>query len=331
MPELRRDPIIGRWVIISNERGKRPTDFRKEEEAKSDKGCPFCPGNEKMTPPEILAYGEPGRSRDSRNWWVRVIPNKYPALAIEGALNRQGDGMYDKMNGLGAHEVIIESPDHFNEITGMTDKQVEDILWVYRDRITDLKRDIRFEYILIFKNHGSSAGATLAHPHSQLIATPIVPKRVREEVNGAKNYFEYKERCGFCDIIRQEMTTGQRVIAENDGFIALSPFASRFPFEVWLLPKNHDSDYSNIQKHEAVNLAQMMKNVMGKINRVLDNPPYNYLIHTAPLKEPHLPHYHWHIEIIPKLTKVAGFEWGTGFYINPVAPEEAAKFLREAE
>lgn len=331
MPELRRDPIIGRWVIISNERGKRPTDFGKEEISKTDKGCPFCPGNEKMTPPEILAYGAPGRPRDSRDWQVRVIPNKYPALAIEGSINRQGDGMYDKMNGLGAHEVIIESPDHFNGIADMSDKQVEDILWSYRERMMDLKRDVRFEYILIFKNHGSPAGATLAHPHSQLIATPIVPKRVREEVNGAKNYYEYKERCGFCDIIRQEMKTGERVVAENDSFIALAPFASRFPFEVWVLPKVHDSEYESIQRQDTANLARLMKNVMGKIGRVLGSPPYNYLIHAAPLKEPRLPHYHWHIEIIPKLTKVAGFEWGTGFYINPVAPEEAAKFLRESE
>jgi UDPglucose--hexose-1-phosphate uridylyltransferase len=195
----------------------------------------------------------------------------------------------------------------------------------------DLKRDIRLEYILIFKNHGASAGASLAHPHSQLIATPIVPKRVREEVNGAKNYFEYKERCVFCDIIKQEISSGQRIVAENDGFVALCPFASRFPFEVWILPKTHSSNFEDIQKHEAINLALMMKDILGKLNRVLDAPAYNYLIHSAPLKEPHLPHFHWHIEIMPKLTRVAGFEWGSGFYINPIAPEEAAKFLRESD
>jgi UDPglucose--hexose-1-phosphate uridylyltransferase len=331
MPELRRDPIIGRWVIIATERSKRPSDFSREIENRSDKGCPFCIGNERMTPPEILAYGEPGRLKDSAGWWLRVVPNKYPALAIEGSLNRQGEGMYDKMNGLGAHEVIIETPEHNKDIPDMTDKQVEDVIWAYRDRIMDLKRDSRFEYILIFRNHGSAAGATLSHPHSQLIATPIVPKRVREEVNGAKNYYEYKERCGFCDIIKQELSTGQRVVAENDGFIAVCPFASRFPFEVWVLPKVHDSDFEDIQKYEAVNLASMMRNILGKLDRVLDNPSYNYLIHNAPLKESHLMHYHWHIEIMPKLTKVAGFEWGSGFYINPVSPEEAAKFLRESD
>ncbi len=331
MPELRRDPIIGRWVIISTERGRRPTDFRSEPETHGDKGCPFCPGNEKMTPGEIIAYGEPGRGRNTQAWTLRVVPNKYPALEVEGVLNRQGEGMYDKMNGIGAHEVIIETPDHNKEIPDLTDQEYEDVIWAYRDRIIDLKRDFRFEYILIFKNRGMAAGATLSHPHSQLIATPIVPKRVREEVNGAKNYYDYKERCGYCDIIKQELAVGSRVVAENDGFIALCPFASRFPFEMWVLPKTHDSEFINIQRHEAANLASLMKNVINKMNIVLDKPPYNYLLHMAPLKEPQLPHYHWHIEIIPKLTKVAGFEWGTGFYINPVVPEEAAKYLREAE
>ncbi|MCX5778918.1 MAG: galactose-1-phosphate uridylyltransferase [Elusimicrobia bacterium] len=331
MPELRRDPITGRWIIISTDRGKRPSDFSRGVENTAGNKCPFCLGNEAMTPSEIVGYGDSGRSRNAANWRVRVIPNKFPALAIEGTLNRQGDGMYDRMNGLGAHEIIIESPHHDRDIFDLSDKDVENILWAYRDRILDLKKDIRLEYILIFKNHGSAAGATLAHPHSQLIATPVVPKRVREEVNGGKIYFDYKERCGFCDIIKQELSFGQRVVAENDDFVALCPFASRFPFEVWVLPKNHSSDFNEIEEHQVVNLAVMMKSVVGKLMRTLDNPSYNYLIHTAPLKESHLPHYHWHIEIIPKLTRVAGFEWGSGFYINPTAPEEAAQFLRDVE
>ena len=265
------------------------------------------------------------------DWWLRVVPNKFPALKIEGALNRQGEGMYDKMHGLGAHEVIIETPEHNKEIQDLPDKHVEDIIWAYRDRIMDLKKDIRLEYALIFKNRGAAAGATLSHSHSQLIATPIVPKRVREEVNGAKDYYEYKERCVFCDIVKQELSLNQRIVTENDDFIAITPFASRFPFELWLLPKSHDSDFEDIQKHEASNLAVMMKEVLRKLDSVLDKPPYNYVLHNSPLKESHLPHYHWHIEVIPKLANVAGFEWGSGFYINPTPPEEAAKFLRESE
>jgi len=331
MPELRRDPVIGRWVIISTERGKRPSDFPKEPENNVGKSCPFCVGNEKMTPPEIIAYREPGSPKDSPGWWVRVVPNKFPALAIEGDLGRTGDGMYDRMNGLGAHEVIIETTEHNKDIHEYSDKCMEDVIWAYRDRIMDLKKDPRFQYILIFKNKGSAAGASLSHPHSQLIATPIVPKRVAEEVKGAKNYYDYKERCVFCDIIKQEQATGKRIVAENEDFIAFCPFAARFPFEIWMLPKKHDSDFEDIQKHEVANLAQIMKTVFYKLNKVLSDPPYNYIIHNTAIQEVHLPHYHWHIEIMPKLTKVAGFEWGTGFYINPTPPEDAAKFLREVE
>lgn len=239
--------------------------------------------------------------------------------------------MYDKMHGLGAHEVIIEAPEHDKEFHLLEDKRGEDVIWAFRDRIMDLKKDPRFAYILVFKNRGAAAGASLSHPHAQLIATPVVPKRVQEEVKGAKNYYEYKERCVFCDMIKQELNTTSRVVAENDDFLAFAPFASRFPFETWVIPKVHDSDFEDIQKHETIHLSRMLKLILGKINKVLDNPPYNYILHNSPLRENRLPHYHWHIEIMPRLTKVAGFEWGTGFYINPTAPEEAARFLREVE
>jgi len=331
MPELRRDPVIGRWVIISTDRGKRPSDFGKEVETGVGKFCPFCPGNEDKTPPELLAYHEPGREKNAPGWWVRVVPNKFPALQIEGGLNRQGEGMYDKMNGVGAHEVIIESPDHAIDFPELAANRAQDVIWAFRDRIMDLKKDARFEYILIFKNKGAAAGASLSHPHSQMIATPVVPKHIRELVNGSKNYFEYKERCVFCDMIKQETSTGQRVIAENDDFVAFVPFAARFPFEVWILPKVHDSDFEDVQKHEVVNLSHMLQLVLKRLKNVLDNPPYNFILLNSPLRESKLAHFHWHLEIIPKLTKVAGFEWGSGFYINPTPPEEAAKFLREAD
>src|SRR5882672_4232864 len=331
MTELRRDPVIGRWVIISTERGKRPSDFGQELETGVGKFCPFCPGNEEKTPPEILAYHDSGREKNARGWWVRVIPNKFPALQIEGTLNRQGEGMYDKMNGVGAHEVVIETAEHAKDFPDLADKKAEDVVWAFRDRIMDLKKDPRFEYILVFKNKGAAAGASLTHPHSQLIATPVVPKHVRESVNGAKNYYEYKERCVFCDMIKQEITTGNRIVAENDDFVAFVPFAARFPFEVWVLPKVHDSDFEDVQKHEVVNLTRLLQQCLKRIRDVLDDPPYNFIILNSPLREAKLPHFHWHLEIMPKLTKVAGFEWGSGFYINPTPPEEAAKFLREAD
>lgn len=331
VPELRKDPILGRWVIISTERGKRPTDYTRETEPEMGKFCPFCPGNEDKTPPELLAYGQPERVKDKSGWWLRAVSNKFPALQIEGTLNRQGDGMYDKMNGIGAHEVLIETPEHKKEIPDLEDQRVEDIFWAYRDRIIDLRKDHRFEYILVFKNRGAAAGASLSHPHSQLIATPMVPIRVRQEMIGAKQYYDYKERCVFCDIIQQELSEDKRVVLENEHFVAVEPYAPRFPFETWILPKNHDSHFEDLQKIEAASLATIMKQILSKIRTVLDDPPYNYIIHNSPLKDSPLPYYHWHIEIIPKLYKVAGFEWGAGFYINPTPPEEAAQFLKDAD
>lgn len=330
MPELRRDPIIGRWVIISTERSKRPSEFSIAQDFPQGGACPFCPGFEDKTPPEILAYYNSGREKNKSGWWVRVIPNKFPALQIEGNLNRTGVGMYDKMNGFGAHEVIIESPQHDQQIHEMDPSKLEDVFWAYRDRIVDLKKDPRLEYVLVFKNHGSSAGASLSHPHSQLIAMPMVPIRLKQESAGAHNYFEYKERCIYCDIIRQEMADGARMVAQNKDFVVYAPFASRFPFELWLLPLRHSSDFHDIQKAEIANLAAIVREVFGKQTAVLDNPPFNFILHTAPLKTPNLPYYHWYIEVIPKLTKMAGFEQGTGFYINPTPPEDAAKLLRDA-
>lgn len=331
MPELRKDPITGRWVIIATDRAKRPSDFVREKvQIKGAGFCPFCYGNESKTPPEIQAYRPDGSAHDMPGWTLRVVPNKFPALGIEGTLNRQGEGLYDKMNGIGAHEVIIETPDHQATMATMPAQRVEEALWAYRDRILDLKKDRRFKYILIFKNHGEAAGASLEHTHSQLIALPVVPKRVLEEVDGAKAYYGYKERCVFCDILRQEERSGVRIIAENEDFIAVSPFAPRFPFEMWIVPKVHQSDFVESSKYEFERLAVILKDMLARLDRVLDYPAYNFVIHTSPVPESSNDYYHWHVEIMPKLTKLAGFEWGTGFYINPTPPEEAAKFLREA-
>ncbi len=330
MPELRKDPVIGRWVIISTERGKRPMDYRPNNfERIAGEICPFCPGNEGLTPPEVLSYRRDGSSPNAPGWDLRVVPNKFPALMIEGGLNRQGEGIFDKMNGVGAHEVIIETPKHDAAFSSLPEKDIENILWSFHDRVLDLKKDRRFKYILIFKNHGALAGATIDHPHSQLIALPIVPKQVREEIDGCKTYFSFKERCIYCDIIKQESDSGIRVIAENPSFLAISPYASRFPFETWILPKNHEAYFESSQKHEYENLARMMKDILVRMDLALGNPPYNLIIQTSPFHELVSDFYHWHIEIMPKLTNVAGFEWGTAFYINPTLPEEAAKFMRD--
>jgi UDPglucose--hexose-1-phosphate uridylyltransferase len=329
MPELRKDPIIGRWVIISTERGKRPSHFGQTEKRISPKACPFCPGNESATPNEIMAYRPDGSEANKPGWSLRVVSNKYPALIIEGELDREPKGIYDRMNGIGAHEVIIETPHHEHDLVDLPLQNIKDTLWAFRERYLDLQRDPRFKYILIFKNHGEAAGASVEHSHSQLIATPIIPKRVAEELIGAKKYLDYKERCIFCDIIRQEITDQERVIFENDSFIAFCPYASRFPFETWLMPKAHICHYVDIDFDMHTELASILKEILSRLKAGLANPAYNFILHTAPVGNEYREYYHWHIEIIPKLTKVAGFEWGTGFYINPTRPEDAAKFLRE--
>jgi UDPglucose--hexose-1-phosphate uridylyltransferase len=331
MSELRKDPVTSRWVVISTERRKRPTDFRIEPVAHaSDAGaCAFCEGHEHMTPRELLAHRN-GSAPNGPGWNLRVVPNQFPVLRVEGTLDRRGEGLFDKMNGIGAHEVIIESPKHDDSLATMDDGAVEQVLWAFRERVLDLKQDRRFRYIIIFKNHGAAAGASLDHSHSQLIALPIVPREVRDEVDGAKAHHAAKERCVFCDIVRQEMDEGRRVIAENADMVALAPYAPRFPFETWILPKRHQAMFEDAARHEYASLARLLGDILRRMNRALLMPPYNLLIHSAPLAEPAGEYFHWHVEIIPTLTKVAGFEWATGFYLNPTSPEEATQVLRDA-
>jgi UDPglucose--hexose-1-phosphate uridylyltransferase len=327
--ELRKDPVTGRWVIISTDRQKRPNDFRLEKSASTGREhCPFCPGREAMTPPEILSYRQNGGAPNTPDWDLRVVPNKYPALQVEGTIDREGEGIFDRMNGIGAHEVIIETPDHDRSLALMSEPELERVLWAYRERMVDLKQDHRLRYILVFKNHGAAAGATLEHPHSQLIALPIVPDFVREELEGARLHYQMKERCVYCDVVRQELGDGRRVIQENADIVALAPYAPRFAFETWLLPKRHGARYENAPRHEYESLARLLKSVLQRLDRALESPPFNLIIHTSPFSEDVSQLYHWHIEILPKLTRVAGFEWGTGFYINPTPPEEAARVLR---
>jgi UDPglucose--hexose-1-phosphate uridylyltransferase len=331
MPELRKDPIIGRWVIISTDRGKRPSSFGNLPKQEEPKMCPFCPGNELSTPPEVLAYRQSGSQPNKPGWFLRVISNKYPALRIEGSLNREPKGLYDRMNGIGAHEVIIETPDHSKDLADLSKEEIKTVLWAFRERVLDLQKDKRFKYILIFKNHGEAAGASLEHSHSQLIATPIIPKRVSEEIVGAEKYYEFKERCIFCDIIRQELTDKERIVYDYGDYLTYEPFASRFPFETWLLPKQHMSHWADMSSDSYIYLAEALKDTLNRLRIALNNPPFNFIIHTAPIGSEYDDVFHWHFEIIPKLTKIAGFEWGSGFYINPTRPEDAAAFMKDID
>jgi UDPglucose--hexose-1-phosphate uridylyltransferase len=329
-PEFRKDPVTGQWVIIAGERANRPFAFTVSKHPPQEGVCPFCRQQEKQTPSEVLAYRPAGSSRDSPDWWLRVVPNRWPALVSHEPVRRAGIGMYDMINGMGIHEVVIETPRHDAHIGDMTTHEVEEILWAYRDRTVEMCKDPRLEYVMIFKNHQREAGASLDHPHSQIIATPIVPKRVEEELQGSQRYFEYKERCVFCDMIAQEVKDDERVVFDGGMFISFMPYASRFPFECWILPKEHASFFHDIQKNEVGNFANVLRETIRRIKVTLDDPPFNWILHTTPLHDNENQYYHWHMEIIPKLTRPAGFEWGTGFYINPYAPEAAAKVLSGA-
>lgn len=330
MSEFRKDPVTGRWVIITTERQKRPSDFRFEPTSpKPVLFCPFCAGSEDKTPPEVLAYRHNGGPPNSPGWDVRVVPNRVPALQVEGGVNRRGDGIFDRMNGIGAHEVIIETPDHMQTLANMSEAAIEKVLWAFHDRVADLKQDRRLRCILVFKNHGAAAGASLDHSHSQLMALPLVPHHVREEVDGARQHYQYKERCVFCDIVHQELRAEERIVSEVAEFVALSPYAPRFPFETWVLPRHHRAFFEEAPRHEFGGLARIIKDVLQRMNKALLTPPYNLIVHSSPFYEPTGDYYHWHVEIVPALTNAVGFERGGGFHLNPVAPEEAAKVLRE--
>jgi UDPglucose--hexose-1-phosphate uridylyltransferase len=331
MPELRKDPVVGRWVIIATERARRPQDFAVEHDAADARTCPFCPGAEERTPREVLAYRAPGGAPNGPGWSVRVVPNRYPALMVEGDLDKKGRGVYDRMNGVGAHEVVIETPHHERALGDLSAGEIEAVLAAWRDRMLDLSKDGRFRYLLAFKNHGSAAGSTVGHAHSQIIALPVIPATVRDELAGGRAHWDRRDRCIWCDVVEQELSEGDggRVVLANDQFVAVCPWAARSPFECCVLPRRHAAAFEHEPRASYGALAEVLRAVLRKVDGALDRPPYHLMLHTAPLGERDLPHFHWHLELMPVLGTVAGFEWGSGFHINPVAPESAAEFLRK--
>src|SRR5512137_789833 len=331
MPELRRDPIVGRWVIIATDRAKKPSELARPAAAPVAGLCPFCPGQEDKTPREVYVTGRtPGAAANGPGWKVRVVPNRFPALKIEGDLDRKADGIYDLMNGIGAHEVVIETPDHGRPMKDLSDQELTEVLFAFKARMLDLRNDLRFRYILLFKNQGALAGASLEHPHSQLIALPITPRQVQDEIDGARRHFEHRERCIFCDVVAQERKDRSRLVFENEEFVVFAPWAPRSPFETWVVPKRHESNFEAEPRERLAFAAQALRSTLRRLNAALGRPAYNYMVHTNPLRDAPSASYHWHIEVVPALTQVAGFEWASGFYINPVPPEEAAEFLRKA-
>jgi len=337
MSQLRKDPLSGRWVIIASERSKRPDDFRGASEPKPEAPnafCPFCAGNESKTPPEVYSLRREGTRPDEEGWRVRVVPNKFPALERGGKPVRFQKGVFEGMSGTGVHEVVIESPEHGLELGDLPLPHLREVLETFQARITSIEHEQQYQYVQVFKNKGREAGASLSHPHSQIVATPIIPKRVKEELYGAERLFKKYQECVFCRIIKQETVARERLIDLNERFCTVAPYAARFPFETQIYPLRHSAHFTEMTGDEVQALAVTLKTALLKLKVLLADPPFNLLLHQAPnagISQGEWPglskDYHWHLELLPVLTRVAGFEYGTGFYINPVPPEAAAEFL----
>jgi UDPglucose--hexose-1-phosphate uridylyltransferase len=315
-------------VIIGGERAGRPNEFVEASVRQSSLLCPFCAGNEAETPDAIAVYAN-GR----HGWLVRVVPNKFPAVTIDTAICPTCQPLSEQaasqpVPGFGRHEVIIESPRHVASLSELTPDECKNVFAAYRDRLADLKAQKQFRYVQIFKNVGSAAGASLEHVHSQLVALPGVPEVVQHELAASHEYFQQHQKSLLPAIIEQELAAGDRIVAQYGNLVAFCPYASRFPYEVWVAPKRHAPRFEDTKAGELGELSRIMVEVIGRIERATGQSAYNYHLHTQPFDMPAADHYHWHIEIIPRLTKVAGFEWGTGCFINPHLPEAAAEHLR---
>ncbi len=335
MSQMRKDVFTGRWVIMAETTAVRPTDFHFTKFARETTFCPFCETNEASTPPEVFAIRKPGSSANGPGWSVRAVPNVAPRLRIEGNLGRRAEGFHDVMNGVGAHEIIVETPRHDRSLHELEIPEISDVIRACVARLVDLEGDKRMRYVLIFKNHGEQAGAhTISHSISQLMGLAVTPRSVKTKLMVAREYFASKERCLYCDVLQQELKERKRVIAENDDFLAFAPFASRFPFEMAIFPKSHNSAFSRISPGQIEDLARILRDTLQRLDRTLGGPPYNLYLQDRPFLRPRAGYwnsieddFHWHLEILPQVVRISGFEWASGFFYNPVPPEVAARCL----
>jgi len=330
MPELRQNFATKEWVIIATERAKRPKDLARERAAKAlasfVANCPFCPGNEDKTPPEVLRVPD-----GDGKWQVRVVPNKFAALARESQLTRTIHRSRRSIAGFGIHDVIIETPDHSHVIALMDDAHVANMLRAYKSRYDELSLDPRIAHITIFKNHGLDAGTSLEHPHSQLIATPVISSQVRGRFQVALQHHDDYGECMFCQVVDEELAEQDRIVLTTEHFVALEPFASPTPFATHIFPRRHMSNFGDISSAEISDLARTLRKVLGKLYHGLGDPDFNYTLRSAPAELHGVKYFHWYVSIIPRLTRVAGFELGSGMFINTVPPESAAEFLRNVK
>ena len=329
-PRLRKDPMTQRWVVISPDRADLPAPHLPPRQAGlPPEACPFCPGNEGRTGREIYVEREPGTTSDGPGWWVRVVADRYPIFRIEGGLEKSAEGMYDSMNATGAHEVLIETPSHAQHWAECDLLQLERVLRAGRQRSLDLRNDSRFRHVVWAKNYGLPE-SVFQHPHSHIMATSFIPRAIEEELKGFSDYFRWKERCVLCDILKQEQRDGRRVLLAHEGILSFAPFASRFPYECWIVPTSHNHDFGRVAPATLRDLAPVLQQTLRAIYRLLQDPPFTLVLHSSPLGEFARDDYHWHIEIVPHPPHLMGPELGTGILINPVPPELAAERLRGA-
>lgn len=327
MPEFRQNMVSKEWVIIATERAKRPDNFIQKKELKNPppsykKDCPFCPGNESMTPPSLFSIEKDG------TWSLRVVPNKFAALQSHLTTVRKHEGLFLKVDGFGIAEVVIETPSHNRTIATMDFEEVKNICKAYRDRYAALSKIEQLDFITIFRNYGERAGTSLEHPHSQIIATPIVPPHVRNPLYQSQLACDSFGNCIFCGMMEEERRQQVRVVKETEYFLVISPFASRSPFETRIYPKIHRSSFTTISDQELEDFAFVLQDTTKRLYVGLNDPDYNYIIRSAPIEDNNVKYYHWYVVIVPKLTTLAGFEFGTGIYINTTLPEQCAEFLR---
>jgi UDPglucose--hexose-1-phosphate uridylyltransferase len=333
MHELRKDPLLNRWVVVLKD--SMPPDYYREitNIAKKDfspKDCPLCMENKHLK--EIFSIRD-----NSNRWFTKVIPSINPIFQIECDLGRKGIGMYDKMNSVGANEIIIESSDHNKPSEEVGIDQFIRVIKTYKNRISELEKDPRLRYTFIYKDTGKSAEKFHFHPHSQVISTPVIPKGIKEELDGARSYFQYKERCIFCDVLNEELRMEKRIIMESRNFVSFVPFAPSSAFDFWLLPKRHNCAFQDIDEDEIEDLSLVLVTLIKKIKKLFKDLSYSYIIHSAPNRMPRRNHwhtlgedFHWHIEVMLNLTTKNNFEWNSEFCLLTTSPEDAAKYIKEA-
>lgn len=332
MPELRQNMATKEWVIIASERAARPEQFRIQAERTMDllpayePSCPFCPDNEHQSV-EIMRISDDPKL----DWQLRVVQNKYPALRPEGDLARCFDGIQRTMNGVGYHEVIVESRIHNTSPALESLDDVQRTLLAFQKRATVLREDPRVNHLVCFKNHGVRAGSSMAHPHAQIIGLPVTPQSIHVRTTEARHYFENTGRCVFCAMLEAELEAGERIIEANDSFVAFLPYAAYSPFHLWILPRRHSGCFREISQKELRELAQILQSVIQRLYVGLNDPDYNYMLRAPSHAEEHTPYLHWYVSVVPRVSQAAGFEFGSGMFINTALPEESARFLREQD